>query len=225
MEKYLDYLVLKIGEERAKDIASRTFMTLGGIPLYPALKRAVMDLQSQYDIGIVIAGKGLLLGYQFYENGFPLKVVDQKRRGNGATWNPIDKLKKRELKGKKVLLIDNDVVTGRTTSRAVKEVSKYEPEFMDLLLAFERVPLFVRDYQYLHKLGIAPSINELFPKKDIKRFEITHSGIKVICEEYGGGVTDNFFLENDRYLCVVNTRKRAPKEIRKVITLERDFLT
>ncbi|MEK6936972.1 MAG: phosphoribosyltransferase [Nanoarchaeota archaeon] len=218
--KYLDYLVSKVGEDRAKSLFETSFHTLDGVLLYGKLNSAAKTLSPEYDIGVVIAGKGLILGYQFHQNGFPLRVVDQKRIGKGATWNPIDKLKEEEFKDKRVLLIENDIVTGRTTRRAVRELSEYQPKFIDLLLAFEKIPVHAKDYQHLHKLGIVPDIRELFPKLDIKDIRFTKKGIEI---NYLDLRKKPCFIDNNTFITVLNTRDRVPKVIRKTFTLEKHF--
>ena len=99
--------------------------------------RAAQTLRTQYDLGIALATDGLWLGYVFQVHGFPTKAVKLRRIGRGATWEPIDPITPQEVEAKRIILFDNDVVTGRTIKRAVKEVSRFSPEYIDLLLVYE----------------------------------------------------------------------------------------
>jgi len=149
-KQFLEYLIPKIGLERALKLNERTVYSYTRREnLEPKILPAVVQLTKEYDIGVAIASKGLILGYYFDLRGFPIKVVNQKRKGKGATWNPIDNLE--DLTDKNVLLLESDIITGRSAKRAERELQKFKPKLIDLLLLFETVPISVGDYERTQK--------------------------------------------------------------------------
>ena len=121
-KQFLEYLIPKIGLERALKLNERTVYSYTRREnLEPKILPAVVQLTKEYDIGVAIASKGLILGYYFDLRGFPIKVVNQKRKGKGATWNPIDNLE--DLTDKNVLLLESDIITGRSAKRAGRKTT------------------------------------------------------------------------------------------------------
>lgn len=105
---------------------------------------AARKLAKQYDCGITLARGGLWLGYIFeLLEGFDVYTVTMKRQGFGALWMPTEKF---SLKGKRVIVFDNDVVTGRTLRKAVRELKKMGPATIDLLLVYGHTELSPLNY-------------------------------------------------------------------------------
>ena len=78
------------------------------------------------------------LGYIFSLFGtFPILTAWTKRVGYGANWRPLYPLDSiDDLSNKKVLVFENDVVTGRTLKRAMRELQALNPQSIDLLLSY-----------------------------------------------------------------------------------------
>lgn len=91
-------------------------------------------LKGKHDIGIGIARGGLLSAYIFGLFGLPIKLADAHRRGKGATFEWLDELREDDIKGLKIAVFDKDVVSGRTTRRALQEIQRYDPQSVDLVL-------------------------------------------------------------------------------------------
>ncbi|MBL6992034.1 MAG: hypothetical protein ISR65_19785 [Bacteriovoracaceae bacterium] len=105
------------------------------------LEKAVSAAQSlvdQYDIGIGIAKQGLWLSFIF--NLFKLETHDilverlGMKRGRGSI--PLDPLKSSDLSGKKIILLENDLVTGETVEHLTKGLDNKGLKHIDLLLIF-----------------------------------------------------------------------------------------
>lgn len=127
--KYQAYVTKKIGPKKAK--MTDGFTQYGYLPEACC---AAQTIATNYDCGIALAAGGLYLGFIFeLVANFPVLTVEMKRRGNGARWMPIDKL---NIQGKRVLVFDNDVVTGRTLKRAIQELQRINPASIDLLLVY-----------------------------------------------------------------------------------------
>lgn len=88
-------------------------------------------LAGEYDIGVSIADGGIATSLPFYISGLPMTFCKSQRHGKGAKFRWLGKP---ELEGKRVLVIDEDVVTGRTLKRVSREIQKYSPAGMDLFL-------------------------------------------------------------------------------------------
>jgi len=128
-QEFRDYVESKIGKEKAENI-----QVSKDISLVEKIYDVAPTLITQYDVGIGIARGGLLPSYLFSLRGLPVKIVDMKRKLNGATWKEIEPIKEEQIRDKKLIIFDNDVVTGRTLKRAVKEINKFQPQKIGLFL-------------------------------------------------------------------------------------------
>ncbi|MBI4896089.1 MAG: hypothetical protein HY832_00895 [Candidatus Aenigmarchaeota archaeon] len=97
-------------------------------------------LENQYDVGIGIAKGGLFSSYIFQLSGLPIKIVESHRKGSEATFQWTTGTTPQEIEGKKLLVLDKDVRTGRTTGRVLKELQRYNPSAIDLALVHKPVP-------------------------------------------------------------------------------------
>lgn len=86
----------------------------------------------RYDHGVGIATGGLGLTYIMARMGLPVSIVDAHRYGKGATfsWNGEEP----DLRGKRVAVLETDVVSGRTSRRVLRELRRLRPESIDLVL-------------------------------------------------------------------------------------------
>jgi len=183
---------------------------------------ATQTLIPKYDLGIEIATDGLCPGYIFHLHGFPTKAVKLRRRGRGAIWQPLEDLSQEDVEGKKLLLFDNDVVTGRTLNRTVRELGKYSPEYMDLLLMHETTFLTVDAYKKWNKNYSVPAAEDTYAHLKPTDIRETPEGLEVNYYRDGESWPTTIKLDNDQILAF-STRKNVPKEIRKVMTIQRDF--
>lgn len=139
-EGYYRYLCEKIGErdaERAHPFHRYHF--------FENACRAALQLKRHYDYGISLATGGLWLGYIFEMfSAFPVVTARMHRRGKGATWHLLDDVL---LLDKKVVLFDNDVVTGRTLRRAYRELTVLGCKRIDLLLVYGHTEASSENYK------------------------------------------------------------------------------
>ena len=112
-----------------------------------------------------------------------------------ATWKPIDEITHEQIEGRKIVVFENDVVTGRTLTRAIKEINKLNPDYADLLLVTRYTDVDIRQYQELKDRGF------------IGKGVIDRSGFKDLY--YG--------------VCVLDTTCQIPKGFRNVRSLKQDF--
>ncbi len=113
--------------------------------------RAAQRLIPDYDLGIAIAKGGLFLGYVFETSGLPTQVVHMKRRKSWVTWNPINIIKKEDIKGKRILFLENDFVTGRTLEKAARKLNRFQPNCLDALFIHRSTYLSILQYKQLKK--------------------------------------------------------------------------
>jgi len=210
-EEYNKYVQAKLGEE------TKPFP-----PMYAyESDSAAQLLVPKYDIGIALATDGCYLGFIFEKRGLPVKTVKLSRKGLGAAWNPIDKIQKEDIAGKKVILFDNDVVTGRTINRASKELNKYSPAYIDLLLVHETTLMNVSVYKKLSKTFLLPVMEDTLNKEvyELQSVEIIDNSVRAHVfhkkKEY------YTYLNYNNNQCVsLNVRRNIPKTIRKVYTVQ-----
>lgn len=187
-ERYETYIASQVSKAKAK--------TAPSFSRFHYLNEAcgiAQKLHKDYDLGIALATDGLWLGYIAKQFDFPTLNVKMGRRFNGAIWNPIDEVCRETIEGKKIVVFDNDIVTGRTIKRAAREIKKLNPEYADLLLVYGHTE--VSPYNY-HKW---------------KRFMSDN------CRVLGNDVFGNYHLDS---LCQI---PRGEKVFRNVRSLEKDF--
>jgi len=213
---YQKYVAAKLGLPQSDDC-------LSGILKFGEAAAAAQILANEYDLGIELARDGLLLGYIFNLHGLPTKAVKLGRRGRGATWRPLEDIMPEDLKNKKLIVFDNDAVTGRTLRRTVKELSKFAPAYMDLFLVMNYTPVSPKKYEDWRKRGYLPSALELF-KKDLPNLDIIDCQFAgdvyriTYCEKNGYGCK----RVSERDLIGLDTRTNVPPGFRKIMTLD-DF--
>ncbi len=182
---------------------------------------AAQRLSGEYDLGIELANDGLTLGYIFHLHGFPTKAVKLGRKGRGAVWQPLEDLKERDIKDKRLLLMDIDVVTGRTLKRAVHELGKYSPQLMDLLLVHENTILNVKTYKNWRRIYNLPSPQEVWSHLDVVGYRETPVGLQLDFRQEGNWI-DTLEYGNSQIVSM-NVRRNVPPQIRKTMTLSKDF--
>lgn len=158
-ENYRKYLSLKLPEEPIEVIneVSKTHNSFYGNHYLSYAKEAAKVLRSEYDLGIGLAKDGLWLQFVFDHYGMPTKAVRLNRKGKGAIWKPIDNITREDVNNKKIILFDNDAITGRTLKRAVKELENYYPEFIDLMLIHKHTPISLSKYKEKYEKYISLS--------------------------------------------------------------------
>ena len=94
-------------------------------------------LGPQYDVGVGVAKGGLYSAFIFNRFGLPVIVAEAHRKGTGATfvWHDDPSA----LKGKRILVFDKDIVTGRTLRRVLREINEHEPGSVDAYLNYDAV--------------------------------------------------------------------------------------
>lgn len=97
------------------------------------------NLVSNHDLGIGVAKGGLFSTYMARLFGLNTKVIEMHRKGKGATFRLVDEIKPSDIEGKRVVVFDKDVVSGRTTRRALTEIKKYKPGQLNLALFHDSV--------------------------------------------------------------------------------------
>jgi hypothetical protein len=189
--------------------------------------RAATKLAPDYDVGIGIAWGGAPLSFIFENHGLPIRLASAKRKGAGVSWRPIDELNEEAIEGKRVLVMEIDVLVGRTLRRAVAEIEKLKPRSIDLLLEKCYTFIPVSDYRKFFRSG---GIWDAIPPLD-KAFENT---ARVIKRKYPGikSVTfegEEIVVEGENGKKVAGTvlladlKCNVPKEFGKIITVDEDF--
>jgi hypothetical protein len=92
------------------------------------------NVANQYDLGIGVAKGGLFPTYIFRLFGLDTRLVEYHRKEKGKKLRWVDSVSPQEVKDKKVLVLDNDRVTGKTTNVIYRILQKCGPEQIDLAL-------------------------------------------------------------------------------------------
>jgi hypothetical protein len=108
---------------------------------------ASMELSCDYDLGVGIAKRGLWLSYMFSRSGMETQDLLVKRFPSGCFTFKIDDFDIDRLRGCRILLFDNDAVTGSSVIAAGEHLQKLlGPERIDLLLIYR----YARMYKLFH---------------------------------------------------------------------------
>lgn len=147
--EFHDFYMSKIGEGKSSEY-------LDGIPVFNENHEKNIfsrkDLVDKYDYGLAIARGGLFAGYCFQEMGLPVKIVESKRTLNGVIWNEVESLE--NLANKRVLIFDQDVISGKTLRKAKEELSLLKPSLIGVFLNYrntsnvENVPFEMNKHFY-----------------------------------------------------------------------------
>ncbi|HLC46128.1 MAG TPA: phosphoribosyltransferase [Candidatus Nanoarchaeia archaeon] len=92
------------------------------------------QLADKYDIGVGISRGGLYPAFIFNLLGLPVKIADSHKTGRGASFRWIDEVVEEDLEEKNVLVLDKDVISGRTSKRVLDELMKYDPKSVSVAL-------------------------------------------------------------------------------------------
>ncbi|MBD3210413.1 hypothetical protein GF318_03455 [Candidatus Micrarchaeota archaeon] len=121
---------------------------------------AARQLKSDYDVGIGIAKKGMWTSFVFSLFGMEAYDILVYREGNHRLTCPMDRLRSGSLDGKRILVFDNDSVTGGSVAGLTEALmEKSSPKLIDLLLItryshltpeyFQRIKDRLADGQFL----------------------------------------------------------------------------
>lgn len=131
--------VLAIQETFQQWIISKGFSEA---PIFSSIKSIKMayHLAPQYDIGVGIAQAGLYFTYMCTLFGLDTRIVECHRIEKGGIFRWCEEVSPDKLEGKKVVVLENDVRSGRTVQRVLSELQKYNPSCIDLALIHDSVP-------------------------------------------------------------------------------------
>jgi hypoxanthine phosphoribosyltransferase len=99
------------------------------------------EISQNYDLGIAIAEGGYTTSYPFVKMGLPVMDVNMKKIGRGASWKPKSNYDSGNIPGKKVLILEDDIVTGKTLKRACREISKFNPAEIAVCLSLQSLDM------------------------------------------------------------------------------------
>ncbi|MDP3882170.1 MAG: phosphoribosyltransferase [Nanoarchaeota archaeon] len=98
---------------------------------------AAETLSSQYDLGLGVAKKGMWLSYVFSLYGLTAHDLLVARTGPVTRAGlPLTPLYSTDVPDKKILIFDNDLVTGKTVEAVAEKMIKAGAEKTDLLLIY-----------------------------------------------------------------------------------------
>ena len=102
-------------------------------PLLDTINMAY-GLADNYDCAVAVATAGLTSGFIFELFGLKMYVASCHRYGKGAkfAWKNLDSAP--DLRGQRVLILDEDVVSGRTVRRVLRELVSCGAKEIDLCL-------------------------------------------------------------------------------------------
>ena len=95
---------------------------------------AAFNLIPNYEIGVGIARGGLYSTFVFSTLNLPIILAESHRQEKGTTFRWHDSPD--GIEGKRVLVFDEDISSGRTSKRTLKEILKFRPTSVDLFLNY-----------------------------------------------------------------------------------------
>lgn len=123
---------------------------------------AAKHLSYRYDLGIGIAKKGLWTSFIFHLFGLPTRdclAIRLGKYGESVFTVPLDPLHTKDISGKRVLLFDNDAVTGRSVKTISDQLKLAHPKNIDLLLIYGHTEITKEFYETARKRFIhSPTI-------------------------------------------------------------------
>jgi len=112
-----------------------------GFGYIPSLCKIARHLKGRYDVGVALARDALLLGYVFERHGLPVLVAQPSTEGiakdGEASWKSIDRIDEQTIGDKRVLVLELDVLHGRTLRTVAKELTKYSPKSLDIFFILD----------------------------------------------------------------------------------------
>jgi hypoxanthine phosphoribosyltransferase len=149
-----------------------------------ATARAAVN-DDQNDIGVVIGPEGFMYASMFSLLGFPLVNIhiDEYCKTEDRPYKELDDISC--IKGKRVLLIEDDVVTGKTLEKALSKIEAYSPSEVSVYLGtrrdkqkLENVPKQIRRVYTVSSMGYEELQVEIEKTiKDLERkYKIFKSG-------------------------------------------------
>lgn len=145
-QHYKEYVLSKVGNTKSKHASD-----FCDYDYYYRACKAISNLGNNYDLGIALATGGLFFSYIAEQFEFPTMIVKMSRHSKGATWQPVDDITRDAINDKRIVVFENDVVTGRTLRRAIKEINFLNPLFVDLLLVYEGTLVSHENYEKWEK--------------------------------------------------------------------------
>ncbi|MBS3080547.1 hypothetical protein J4221_03685 [Candidatus Pacearchaeota archaeon] len=113
---------------------------------------ASQTLSDNYDLGIGIAKKGSWLSYIFQLHGFPAKDIYVIRTGDKKRFgHPLAPLISNEIEDKRILIFDNDLVTGESVNVVADKMLKARAEYVDLLLVYKNTRQEIKNWNVVKK--------------------------------------------------------------------------
>ncbi len=188
------------------------------------LCRAATALSPEYDVGIGLAWGGAPISFIFEKHGLPIRLVDMKRKGFGASWRPIDKLSGHLLKGRRVLVLEGDVFAGRTLKRALRELEEYRPDKIDLLLHVGHTSMPIKDYIKSLKRGSMPILPKEAIEETLKVLRYSRKKIKQQKLE-GNKITFQFNDGTTKTIgeLLLDLKRNIPSGFHKIMSVSGDF--
>lgn len=188
--------------------------------------RAASILANNYEVGVGLAWGGAPISFAFQSNGLPVRLVRAKRRNNEVEWGPIDSLDEESIRGKRILVLEVDVLAGRTLTRALKELERFKPAKIDVILELGHTIIPISKYDRMKADPVIgrkmPTFKEAFDETvrvlnmdfgDITKIELDHQDINVYFND-GEKKTLNVLF--------VDLKRNIPNGFGRVMTLD-DF--
>lgn len=159
--------------EGMADIPGKIYAT----PIGSNIKQA-SNLAGKYDHGIAISRGGLFTGYMFNLFGLDTQIVDYHKDDRSPSVRWMSPFNPQNLKGKKLVVFDKDVVTGETTGKVLEELVKHGPTVVDLVLTSDPIPPFTRGIGTI-AANISPDYNQVYYPKDFS-YNCLHEAVEHI---------------------------------------------
>lgn len=125
---------LKIAEMAKVYASQHGFAKINEFPIVRAF-HDLSALSDSYDLVVPIAKGGLFSGAVADSLGLPTRVMEvHAHHRKRPTWRWIDPVRPEEFKGKRILLVDKDTVTGASVKLAVQQLRSLQPASIGVYL-------------------------------------------------------------------------------------------
>lgn len=100
-----------------------------------------------YDIVMGIAKKGMWLSYVLHKMGRTTSDAWLERHGDKRASVMLGPIDGRSVQGRKILLVDNDVLTGTSLNHTMNGLRKFSPARCDVLLIYNHAQIAAKDHE------------------------------------------------------------------------------
>ncbi|MBF0105997.1 MAG: phosphoribosyltransferase [Deltaproteobacteria bacterium] len=165
--------------------------------------RGLLALKGSYDLFVPVAKGGLYAGALADLLGLKTCVIEvHAHNKKHPTSHVVDQMTPEDIKGKRVLLLDNDTVTGASVQEAMRLLSAFEPSLVDVFLCSE-------PSEHTQSQGSSPAAIAKIEKSGVRVFH--HNNIKPV------PMTDVFYAIHENLNTVLGRLSKVERGFEELL--------